>query len=183
MFCVVGWRLGNKGIVPVCRGLLHGHLSFLRPNIPVFNCVARQCGRLCTDDAKDPGEAGNDKDKEDRQGVGWGSFFGGVGQGGRSGGMSPTRSTEVKKAIRAAMAFGLPKRGGGGAGRLSGGPSSAGKDGGVGIEDDRSGNGKGIIGLSIAGVGARKTRMYQKNQAVRCNCSRYPTGYGSVSSF
>ena len=65
---------------------------------------------------------GKDKDQDRRQGGTWGGLFGGAAQGqqgGRSGGgsgsggMSPTRSAEVKKAIRAAMAFGLPKGKGG----------------------------------------------------------------------
>lgn len=79
--------------------------------------VARR-GRVSMDESEDTGE--NDKDR--RQGSTWGGLFAAAGQGGRSGGMSPTRSSEVKKAIRAAMAFGLPKGGGasGGGGKESG---------------------------------------------------------------
>lgn len=75
--------------------------------------------------------------KDKRQGSTWGSLFGGAGQGVRSGGMSPTRNSEVKKAIRAAMAFGLPK---GAAGAVA---DSSGKDGGVDAEDSHNEGGKG----------------------------------------
>ncbi|CAM9885525.1 unnamed protein product, partial [Hapterophycus canaliculatus] len=102
---------------------------------PIF---ADTTGRLSADDKKGAGGAEDDKDKEIKQGGGWGSFFGGVGQGGRSGGISPTRSSEVKKAIRAAMAFGLPKRGGEVASRLSAEGACPGKDDGLGTEEDQS---------------------------------------------
>lgn len=74
-------------------------------------------------DDSDDAEVG-DKDKDKKQGSTWGSLFAGAGQVGRSGGMSPTRSSEVKKAIRAAMAFGLPKGAGAGAGAGAGGKES-----------------------------------------------------------
>lgn len=53
-----------------------------------------------------------DDDKQQAAG-GWSVLFGGAGQlnpqSQSQGGMSPTRHAEVKKAIRAAMPFGLPK--------------------------------------------------------------------------
>lgn len=57
------------------------------------------------------------KDDNDKQqaGGGWASLFGGTGQPNSQaqsqsqGGMSPTRNAELKKAIRTAMAFGLPR--------------------------------------------------------------------------
>lgn len=119
-----------------------------------FDCV-----RLATDDANDAGGAQDGKDKEIRQGGGWGSFFAGAGQAGRSGGISPTRSSEVKKAIRAAMAFGLPKKGRGGAGRVSEGGPSAGKDDGLGIEDDLSGG--------VTGTHVRATTLFISKPSVR----------------
>lgn len=100
----------------------------------LFCDVARTRHRLPTDDSEDKDTGGGDKDSDRRQGSTWGSLFAAAGQGGRSGGMSPTRGSEVKKAIRAAMAFGLPKgRGAGGGGRESGrtsptGDTTGGKD-------------------------------------------------------
>lgn len=103
--------------------------------------------------AEDLARKDKEKDKaQDRwQGSTWGSLFGAAGQGGRSGGMSPTRNSEVKKAIRAAMAFGLPKRGGGGEGLPAGGVSS-GKGEGVGID------GSGIEAEKGNAHGTRKWR-------------------------
>ncbi|CAM9474706.1 unnamed protein product [Ectocarpus fasciculatus] len=156
----LGGYLGNKGAVAVrlevggrsslcfvCVHMAAHREQVLARNAeyklisskPVF---ADTDGRLPVDVAEDP--AGKDKEKDkaqDRwQGSTWGSLFGGAGQGGRSGGMSPTRSSEVKKAIRAAMAFGLPKRGGGGEGLPAGGASSvsSGKGEGVGIDGSGS---------------------------------------------
>ncbi|CBN80141.1 conserved unknown protein [Ectocarpus siliculosus] len=137
----LGGYLGNKGAVAV-RLEVGGrsslcfvcvHMAAHREHVlarnaeyklisskPVF---ADTDGRLPVDEAEDPAGKDQEKDKaQDRwQGSTWGSLFGAAGQGGRSGGMSPTRNSEVKKAIRAAMAFGLPKRGGGGEGRASSG--------------------------------------------------------------
>lgn len=97
---------------------------------------AARRARLPLDETEDT--AG--KDKEKRQGSTWGSLFGGAGQGGRSGGMSPTRNSEVKKAIRAAMAFGLPK--GAGQETETAGDSCS-KDGRVEVDDSRDGVEKG----------------------------------------
>ncbi|CAM9934305.1 unnamed protein product [Scytosiphon promiscuus] len=152
----LGGYLGNKGAVAV-RMEVGGrsslcfvcvHMAAHRENVLARNAeykvvssrpiFADTTGRLCIDGAQNAKGEEEDKDKESRQGIGWGSFFSGVAQGGRSGGMSPTRSSEVKKAIRAAMAFGLPKREGEGAGRLSAGGKSAGEDNGLGLEDSRS---------------------------------------------
>ncbi|CAB1120216.1 unnamed protein product [Ectocarpus sp. CCAP 1310/34] len=140
----LGGYLGNKGAVAVqlevggrsslcfvCVHMAAHREQMLARNAeyklisskPVF---ADTDGRLLVDEAEDP--AGKDKEKDkaqDRwQGSTWGSLFGAAGQGGRSGGISPTRNSEVKKAIRAAMAFRLPKRGGGEEGLPAGGVSS-----------------------------------------------------------
>lgn len=92
---------------------------------------------------QDIGGKEKDKDKDRRQGGQggngggtWGGLFGGAGGGGGSGGMSPTRSAEVKKAIRAAMAFGLPK--GKGGEEVAKGKASPGNE--IEIETDGSGN-------------------------------------------
>lgn len=56
-------------------------------------------------------ERADNKDAKQQVGGGWSSLFGVAGQpqGQTQGGLSPSRNIEVKKAIRAAMAFGLPK--------------------------------------------------------------------------
>lgn len=109
-------------------------------------------GRLPTDESEDvttsTGTGGSDKDKKQGGVSTWGSLFAGAGQGGRSGGMSPTRSSEVKRAIRAAMAFGLPKGGSGGEGAGAGGESgrsspTAAKDNEPEMDVDLDGAGKG----------------------------------------
>ncbi|CAM9274896.1 unnamed protein product [Ectocarpus sp. 12 AP-2014] len=140
----LGGYLGNKGAVAVrlevggrsslCFVCVHmaAHREYLLARNAEYKLISSKPvfadtdGRLPVDEAEDPARKDKEKDKaQDRwQGSTWGSLFGAAGQGGRSGGMSPTRNSEVKKAIRAAMAFGLPKRGGGGEGLPAGGVSS-----------------------------------------------------------
>lgn len=56
-------------------------------------------------------ERADDTDAKQQAGGGWAGLFGGGGQaqGQAQGGLSPSRNADVKKAIRAAMAFGLPR--------------------------------------------------------------------------
>ncbi|CAM9139890.1 unnamed protein product [Ectocarpus sp. 12 AP-2014] len=140
----LGGYLGNKGAVAVrlevggrsslCFVCVHmaAHREYVLARNAEYKLISSKPifadtdGRLPADEVEDPVGKDKEKDKaQDRwQGSTWGSLFGAAGQGGRSGGMSPTRNSEVKKAIRAAMAFGLPKRGGGGDGLPAGGVSS-----------------------------------------------------------
>lgn len=117
----------SPSIVFVDGTLIFSHSApplLLNPTIPPCSLcgdIGRR-GRVPADDSDDTGggDKDMDKDKDKKQGSTWGSLFAGAGQVGRSGGMSPTRSSEVKKAIRAAMAFGLPKGAGAGAGAEGG---------------------------------------------------------------
>eukprot|EP00903_Cladosiphon_okamuranus_P017359 g15992.t1 len=158
----LGGYLGNKGAVAIRMEIAGAsslcfvcvHMAAHREQVEARNneyklissrpVFADTAGRVPTDESEDAG--GSVKDKDKRQANTWGSLFAGAGQVGRSGGMSPTRSSEVKKAIRAAMAFGLPKGAGAAAGKEgkegspeSGTPSA----GGNGEEPGKGGAGKG----------------------------------------
>eukprot|EP00752_Nemacystus_decipiens_P012707 g11259.t1 len=159
----LGGYFGNKGAVAVRMEIAGAsslcfvcvHMAAHREQVEARNneyklitsraVFADTAGRLPPDASDDTGGADKDKDKDkdQRPGSAWGGLFAGAGQVGRSGGMSPTRSSEVKKAIRAAMAFGLPK--GAGAGTDAGGKESGRSSPSRGKDDgpEKSGAGKG----------------------------------------
>lgn len=88
-------------------------------------CTCAGLGLLCRLATNRPQEsAGSDR----RQGSTWGGLFGAASvQGGSPGGLSPSRNLEVRKAIRSAMAFGLPKAASRGDSGADGSQSGAGK--------------------------------------------------------
>lgn len=87
------------------------------------------------------GQAGDPSARDRPQGSTWGGLFGAAGgQGGGAGGLSPSRNHEVKKAIRAAMAFGLPRGGGGKAAAAAGRATSPNSEG---VNGSRNGAGIG----------------------------------------
>ncbi|CAN0165266.1 unnamed protein product [Scytosiphon promiscuus] len=121
----LGGYFGNKGAVAVRMEVggssslcfVCAHMTSHREHVlarnaeykiisskPVFADVV---GRLAAADGQNV-EKNKDMGIESRQRRTWGILFGGSGQGGRSGGLSPTRDSRMR-AVRAAMAPGLPK--------------------------------------------------------------------------
>lgn len=102
--------------------------------IPV-ECGFAGCSghRLLDNGGKDARQANNGS---------WGGWFGAGGvQGSSPGGLSPSRTSELRKTIKAAVAFGLPKGGGSGKSPGPGSPSGSER-----LDGSQTGPGKGTYG-------------------------------------
>ncbi|CAN0220286.1 unnamed protein product, partial [Laminaria digitata] len=146
----LGGILGNKGAVAV-RMEVAGtsslcfvcvHMAAHRENVLARNAeykliaskaiFADTSGRRVSFLPRPAGSPGDTSARDRLQASTWGSLFGAAGgQGGGAGGLSPSRNHEVKKAIRAAMAFGLPRGGGGGKAAAAAGRATSPKDEGI----------------------------------------------------